>query len=570
MLYEPLLNEAGGVARLGNGNLGDTANVQLVGRMIDHSIGSNSTHVWFNLAYPGAYGPWLQILCQTWASVLSRQWVRNYVIGVLGRLEWDGDWGDYSGWIRYHDPEVSPLDTPTPVMDGTGPFMLETLDHAGKFWSVVRNPDYWRGWPTNSSQLSRKPLGGYVTRLRVTWAYDWETRKAMFLNGDADFCAVPRSQMWEVIGQDGIRCTYSLPSLSEDATFFTFNIDAATAYGRILQPGLFNESGIPSDFFGNPTWGRHVRRAFAYAFDYDSYITQVYLGEAQHPQTAIIPGLLCYDPTVEGYDYNLTRAQEEFHQVPGLWDNGFTVTLVCKASTVETCFAGLLKSAIESLNPRFHIAIEYVPWSEFWSASRSRQLPVFMLGFLSSSPDPYEVAHEFYRSNGLFAALQTYSNATMDSLIDAAMAESNSTRRAAIYHDIQALAVEDCSCLMRVQPTVRHFERDWVVGWYFNVGFPGLYAYGLWKWYYLPHALLNNSIQPTSDQLPVDVNYDGHIDIFDLVKVAHAFGSSYGPPMHPRWSFEADIDNNRVVDLEDLKTVARYFGGRSALWASPY
>lgn len=569
MLYEPLLNESRGAAYMGNGDLTDPANVQVVGKMIDHSVESNSTHVWFNLAFPGAYGPWLQILCQTGSSVLSRQWIRNYIISDLGRPQWDGDWGNYSGWINYHNPIESPLDTPTPVMDGTGPFMLETLDYTNKYWSAIKNPNYWRGWPADFPKTARTQPAGYITRMKVTWAYDWPTPKTMLLNGDVDFCAVPRLQAHEILGQDGIRCTYPLPFLAEDALFFTFDINTTTPYGTILPAGVFNETGIPNDFFGNATWGIHTRRAFACAFDYDTYISEVFLGEAQHPQTAIIPGLQYYDPSVKGYTYNLTRAAEEFQQVPVLWDTGFTMTLVFRISSAATVYPELIKSAIESLNPKFHITLTAVPWAEFLLVNRRRQLPISVLGWLSSYPDPHEVAHEFYHSNGMFAARQLYSNPNMDALIDAAVREPDPNIRAAIYHDIQVLAVEDCPSTMLVQSLQRHFEKDWIAGWYYNPFYPGIYGYNLWKWYYVPQAPLDNSTQPTSSSLPVDVNYDGIVNIIDIAAVAKAFDSGYGPPIDPRWNFRADIDNNRVVNILDIGVVARDFGRTSNTWAPP-
>jgi peptide/nickel transport system substrate-binding protein len=489
------------------------------------------------------------------------------VIGVLGRPEWNGDWGDYSGWIEYHSPTISPLDTPTPIMDGTGPFMLETLDYTNSYWSTIKNSNYWRGWPADFPKTTKTQPAGYVTRMRATWVYDWATEITMFMNGDADFCSVPRFQMFQVLGQDGIRCTYPLPSLSVNAMFFTFDINATTSYGTILPPGVFNETGIPSDFFGNATWGIHARKAFAYAFDYDTYIAQAYLGEAQHPQTAIIPGLIYHDPSVKGYTYNLTRTAEEFQQVPGLWDTGFTLTLVCRMSSIGLYYPELMKSAIESLNPKFRITWKYVPWSEFMPAYKRHQVPIFMLGYVSDSSDPHEVAHYFYHSSGLYATYQLYSNPTMDTLIDAALKEPDSTRRAAIYHDIQVLAVEDCSCMMLTQYLQRHFERDWIVGWHYNPNYPGVYGYGLWKWYYVPQALFDNATtSPWSNRLPCDVNYDGKVDILDIFIVANAFGSTYGPSIDPRWQFRADVNNDRAVNILDIFAVASYYGKTSAIW----
>jgi len=122
---------------------------------------------------------------------------------------------------------------------------------------------------------------------------------------------------------------------------------------------------------------------------------------------------------------------------------------------------------------------------------------------------------------------------------------------------------------MLVQPLQRHFERDWIAGWYYNPSYPGIYGYNLWKCYYIPQALLDNSTQPTSNDLPVDINYDGKIDIVDIAKVAQAFGSDYGPPTHQRWNFRADIDNNRIVDIADIRAVANYFGQTCAVWVPP-
>jgi peptide/nickel transport system substrate-binding protein len=587
MLYEPLLDNGGGAAALGNGNLTDTANVQLVGKMIDHAVESdpNGT-VWFNLAFPGAYAPFMQILCQTWGSILSKQWINNYVIATLGRSDWSGDWSksrvgwnvDHTEWIDHHDPADSPLDKPTPLMYGSGPFILQTLDFTNQYWELTRNAAYWRGWPADwpappyPSEPSGLKPAGYVSSFKVTWAYDWNTAKTMFLNGDLDFVTVPRQHISEVLGQDGTRCMYQLPSLSADALFFTFNINATTSFGPILSAGTFNESGIPSDFFGNPTWGVHVRRAFAYAFDYDTYIAEAYPNSTgQHPTTAIIPGLPYYDPTVKGYVYNLTRAAEEFEAVPGLWNTGFTITLVYVVSGLPrpSYAPSLLKKAIESLNPRFHVTTTYATFMTYFTAASMRQLPTFALGWLADYPDPHDFAYAFYHSRGILGTWQLYYNPVMDNLVDAGLRELDPTVRATIYHNIQVLAIEDCPNIMLDQGLGYHFERDWICGWYYNPAYPGIYAYNLWKWYYIPHALANNSTQPTSNYLPADVNYDGKTDMKDIGYVARSFGASYGPPLNPRWIFRCDVNNDRKIEMKDIGLLAKQFGRTSPTWNPP-
>ena len=123
LFYEPLLNGAKMTYIDGRdvdpeGNLTDR---QWIGWAIDEAIESNSTHVWFNLAFPGAYAPFLQILTQTWSSVICKAWAND-----LGRpSNWNGDWGvDHTAYYAYHQPAVPPLDDPTYAVMGSGPFIL--------------------------------------------------------------------------------------------------------------------------------------------------------------------------------------------------------------------------------------------------------------------------------------------------------------------------------------------------------------------------------------------------------------------------------------------------------------
>jgi peptide/nickel transport system substrate-binding protein len=575
MIYEPLLNTWGAK---GLGDIGNATNpgpdVALVGKMIDHAVASNDTHVWFNLAFPNVYPPFMQILAKTCSSILCKAWINNYVIDTLLRPDWSGDWmaggGDHTEWINYHDPEISPLDLDSsPVMMGSGPFSFGTLDYSGQYWSVNRFVNYWRGWPADWPAPSGLSPAGYVDRVEVTWAYNWEQRSAMFLNGDVDFCAVPRMYKDTVLNKDGIRCIWPLPTLAVDALFYTFDIDPTTPYGPINDYGVFSSDAIPRDFFGNPTWGIHVRKAFSYAFDYDTYLSVAFLGyEAIHPATAIIPGLLYYDPSVKGYEYNVTAAEEEFKKVPGLWDTGFNITLVYDTdSTPKTVAANLLKTTLENLNPGlFSVTVTSCNWRSYVRAIQEHKLPIFIIGWQADFADPHNFVYPFYYTYGTFAYWQGYSNPVMDELIERGIATPDGPERAAIYHDIQVLAVEDVPSTTIDQAVGRHFERDWIDGWYYNALYPGGHYSNLWKWYYVTNSLYDQAKQPQSNLLPVDVNYDGKVDMKDVGTTGMSFGSWFGPPIHPRWVFRCDFNNDRKIDMKDVGLVARNFGKTSDKW----
>ncbi len=163
-----------------------------------------------------------------------------------------------------------------------------------------------------------------------------------------------------MLGQAGVRCIYPLPSLVVDACAFTFSIASDSPHGPILPAGTFAENGIPNDFFGNPSWGIYVRKAFAYAFDYDTFLANAFSGEGTHPATVIIPGLPYFDPSVVGYTYDPAKATEEFQQVPGLWNTGFTITFLYSSGSQPPTFENLMKQGIEALNPKFHVNTQLV------------------------------------------------------------------------------------------------------------------------------------------------------------------------------------------------------------------
>ncbi|MEM3875052.1 MAG: ABC transporter substrate-binding protein [Candidatus Bathyarchaeia archaeon] len=581
MLYEPLLNTWGAFGLLSPeyGGEGEYDAVT-VGKMIDHAVESNATHVWFNLAFPGAYLPFMQILAQSWSSIMSKEWIIS-----LGRNDWNGEWGDYTDWINYHNPELSPLDDPAqggPAMCGTGPFILETLSYTDEYWTVVRNTNYWRGWPADFPKLGATKPAGYVDRLTVTWHYTWEARRDMFLNGQIDFCAVPRMYLGEMYLdtaktklKPGIRCIYPLPILAVDGVFFTFNVTTASPYGKVYPWGSgFHRDGIPADFFGNPDWGIHVRKGFAYAFDYNRFLQEAYLGEAIAPATAIIPGLPCYDPTVKGYTYDINKAFQEFSQVPGLLTTGFSIVLVYNTGNIPRQKAcEIIRDGLEAIDTlegpedKITVTITNVDWRTYLRACLYHQAALFVIGWLADYPDPHNFAFAFYYSHGAFGAWQLYHNPVMDELIEEAIATPDWPTRCALYRQIALLAVQDCPSFPIDQAIGRHFERSWVVGWYYNPIYPGVYAYNLWKWYYIPHALQDTTPEhPINNHLPYDVNYDGTVDGKDIAVASKAFGSDPGPPVHPRWCYRADVNNDRICDGKDLSLISRNFGKTSPVW----
>jgi peptide/nickel transport system substrate-binding protein len=585
MFYEPLLN--GETHTYVNGQdwdpAGNWTQRNLLGLMIDHAIQSNSTHVWFNLAFPGAYAPFMQILSQTWSSVYSKAWANS-----LGRsTNWPGNWTDHTSWFNYCNPTVMPFDDPTPAVMGTGPFVLAHLDYTLKYWDANRFVNYWRGWGNGPAPNygigwpafeGSKPAG-YIDHYVVTWAYDWNTRSTKFLNGEVDICAVPRQYIGQMLNQPNIRCTYPLPTAGVTVALYQYDINPTSPYGSIYDYGVIGELGVPRDFFGNATYGIYMRKAFSHCINFTSFLDTVFLGEAIQPTTALVPALSYYNASIPKYDFDLAEAAELFHQWPGLWDTGFKLNLPYNIGTgigavMRKTLFEMLATNINSLNTKFHVQAVELSWVSFSLAGGNKELPVFTQGWLADYPDPHDFVLPYYTTwRGFlgysFADRQGFYDGTMDSLIAQGISTPDGPARAQIYSQIQQRVIDLCPSIALYTPVSRHFEQTWVCGWYYNPVYPGTYAANLWKWYYVPQALFGNATAPQlSNRLPCDVNYDGKVNILDITIVAQAFGSSYGPPIDPRWQFRADIDNNRVINIVDIAAVASYYGKTSASWPS--
>ena len=510
----------------------------------------------------------LQTWAQSWASILSKTWIQNYVIGELGRPEWPGEWGDYTGWLAYHDPEKSPLDDPTPIMCGTGPYKGPPYggEISEDYWTIVRNENYWGGWPASwpapwyPSTEPGVPPAGYLERLTVRSISEWTTRRDMFLAGDCDFCYVPREYMDQVAGQPGIRCYYPLPVLAVDALFFVFNVSLETGLGNVLPPGTFDPTGYPCDIFSDV----NVRKAFAHMIDYQYLIDVSFQGEAEQPATAIIRGLPCFNETIQSMKYykDWDLAASYLQQAWGgqLWSTGFTMPVFYNTGNIpRKTVCEQIRDACDWINEQygtsFTIVINEIDWPTYLNYLVSFAMPFYVIGWLADYPDPHNFAVPFYGSTGVFAYFQGFSDPLCDEYIEKGLTEPDRCRW---YAKLEERVLELCPSVALYQGRGRHWERDWVQGWYYNVIYPGVYAYNLWKAYYYP-ACAETDYVPGGAEC-YDVNYDGQIMIDDISIAAASFGSYYGPPIAERWHFRADVNWDRQILIDDIAKIAHAFG----------
>jgi len=573
--------------------------------VIDQAVQKNDTHVWFNLVM--SYEPFLQIISQPWASILNKEWCLDSRFKTVDNPNgnWNGSWTQWTLWNFVNNTAltISPIDEqdtepPGPNLDammGTGPYKLDYWEKTVE-WSIVKYDDYWQGWPAPKSPDT---LPRYFTRFTEKLIEDWDARKNRLIWGQSDLTVVPREFIGSLMATPGwtpgdpevylpwIRCSDPAEMLALEAMFFNFNISTTSTYcGSGFDPNnptQFGEDRIPINLFQD----NDTRMAFAYAFDYSAFIEDAFLDEASTPANPHIKGLPYYNQTIHDtyrYDNNLTKAKELFETAwsGDLKTYGMSFSLVYNEGNLyrETaCYA--IKEVIEDIGDeiasgKFHVTVLEVSWEDYGSLLRTRVLPMFIIGWLADYPDPHDFVHPFMHSRGAFGSLQSigvmpFSN-TLDSLVEAGIATIVPSERQAIYNELGIRYHEYCPSVPLAQPLGRHWERDWVQGWYYNPIYGGSFALGL------------DSVAPCAPCIYVyhlwkawtgDINLDDVVDVFDMALVGGAFGATYNatdgkywhqPPDFPEpcpycpHPAVADVNNDGVVNIYDKVIVGYHFG----------
>ena len=419
---------------------------------IDKAVEVEGDSVVLRLKKPYPITTLFQILSQSWSSIINKKW-------AIENGAWPGTAETYE---EYNNPETPPLNE---IMCGTGPFKLERWEH-GREIVLVRNDDYWRG-PAKLKRVIIKKVD------------EWSTRKLMFLAGDADIVYVPRAHIKELEGIEGIRIYKNLPELAMTALFFTFNITSTSPY---IGSGKLDGNGIPPDFFSDI----NVRKAFAHLFDWERYIEEAFFGEAMQPASPIIKGLPCYNPEHPKYKYDPEKAKEYFMKAWNgtLWEKGFYMEILYNVGNEQRRIAAyMIKENVERLNPKFKIYVRAVEWPQYLKAMVRGELPIYIIGWLADYPDPHNFVFPFMHSVGTFSAWQHYRNPVVDELIEKGLRTTELEERCKIYDELAKIYYKDVPSVPLYQPLGRHYERDWVQGWYYNPIFPGVYCYTIWKGY---------------------------------------------------------------------------------------
>lgn len=450
----------------------DAETLLSVCEQVTSKIVADGNTITFSLIQPWA--PLLSTMAGSWGSIIDKDW-------AIENGAWDGDcatWQNYYGITS----ENTPL---RDIVNGTGPYML---DHwtPGEEVVMVANENYWQDEPLYEGG----PSGvARIKRVVIQEVDEWGTRFAMLQAGDADIVTVPSENWAQVDAMVGELCNFvdwgsydcaatetpdqplrlfkGTPSVSRTDAFFVFdiNVEGGNPY---IGSGEMDGNGIPADFFSDV----HVRKAFNYCFDHDSYIAEVLQGEGTQNYGPIQQGLIGYDPEADHYSFDLEMCQSEIEQAWGgaVAENGFRMQIGFNTgNTSRQTVAQILQANFGDIDAKYNVEIIGLPWPSFLAAIRSARLPIFVSGWGEDIHDPHNWAQPFLV--GTYAARQNMPEdmlAEFGDLVNAGVAGTTTEERAAAYLQIQQLDYDYAPAIRLAVASGRTYQQRWVVDYLIN------------------------------------------------------------------------------------------------------
>lgn len=374
----------------------------------------------FNLNSP--YSAFLSFL--PWWYIVNPNEVKAHEV--------DGDYGQ--AWL-------------TENAAGSGPFKIKRWEQ-NVLYEVEAVADYWKGWP----QGEENRPGGVIYRIIREPA----AQKAALLRGEADIVeGLTPDDYQQLANQKGI-------TIQDHPGMTTFSIKFNTQRG--------------------PTADKNLRKAIAYALDYDGLV-QIYNGAAVL-QTSPFPDALEGHISVPNLPRkNLEKAKEYLSQ-SAYPNGGLTLEYYHVAGLEEARRIGLL--LLDNLAP-LNINVELRP--EQWPNMVAKGSDVETSPAMTSvyvtpiSTDPDAVAYQYHpNSHGQYFAMSFYNNPEVTAKIDQARRSSDWSEREKLYAEIQTQIVEDQPEVFGMMQNRRWAHRDYLKGFVFSpVRFTGeVDLYPLW------------------------------------------------------------------------------------------
>lgn len=330
---------------------------------------------------------------------------------------------------------------------GSGPFRVKQFQQDAVY-QLEAVDNYWKGWP----QGDDKHLGGVIYQVMR----EPSAQRTALMTKKAD--------------------------VVEGLTTADYQQVAAVP-GIVIEndPGA-SPFAIKFNYQKGPTADVNLRRAIAYAFNYDA-LPSLYAGDATL-MTSPFPSALKGHIDISDFPRrDLAKAKEYLAKTE--WANGeLELEYVHQQGNDETRRVGLI--LLDSLKD-LGISVKITPmlWANMVANAQSVDTAANMTGLFMATytSDPDSAAAQYNKSAwGQWFGVSHYDNADVFALIDRARTTASWDERAPLYAEIQKKLTDDQPEVFGYVPNVRIAHRDYVKGYdYVSIKPSGFADFGsLW------------------------------------------------------------------------------------------
>lgn len=319
---------------------------------------------------------------------------------------------------------------------GTGPFMLDKFAPNDEI-ILVRNPDYWRGWDN----------ANHFEKIIFKVVAEASTRRQMLEKGEADIAfAAQTPEDQKALEATGLFNIGTAGQMRTD--YATYN-----PHGKLKDP--------------------RVRQALSYAFDYDGYINGVKAGIGRQAEGPFPRSLIYHDPEVFVYPTDLEKAKALFDEAGWNYDDEITYTYYPGFSGEDV--GSILQAQLAQIGVKLKIEERDISSFNgiFYGDQPAEERPDMMwYAWWPNLSDAYDWSWILYHTDAAGSAGANagfYSNARVDELIDAAYTETDTTKLAAMWKEVQQIiTVDDPAGLWVEDPLDRTIIRKDIEGQVYN------------------------------------------------------------------------------------------------------
>ena len=242
-----------------------------------------------------------------------------------------------------------------------------------------------------------------------------------------------------------------------------------------LGSNKLDGNGVPPTFFDDA----HIRKAFAYCFDWDTLANDVYRGEAIQSKVLSLPGMPGYDPNALYYFFDLDKCAEEFkladvdkdgvaagEDPDDVWEMGFRLQMLYNTgNTVRQIVAEILQANLAEVNEKFQVEVLGLPWPSYLQSQRAHKIPIMTGGWLEDIHD----AHNWYQpyTTGTYGGRQNMPDdlkAQFKTLLDQGVSLVDPAARDVVYKQFNQLYYDTIPGVPLVLATSHAYEQKWVEG----------------------------------------------------------------------------------------------------------